>query len=82
MSDLVRFQFHGDDLQVIPEDGEVWVVIKRFCDALGIDARSQRAKLQSDPSICGAIITSQIKGDDQARRRAAAVEAAQRDLFN
>lgn len=48
-------------------EGKVWIVIRRVCEALGIDFSSQLTKLKGDQSICMAIIQTQIPGDDQRR---------------
>ena len=40
--------FDGDQLDVVPGAGQLYVVIRRVCDALGIRAQRQTAKLRSD----------------------------------
>lgn len=45
MSELKTIRFDGDNLQVVREDAQVWVVLKRACEALGIDHDSQRKRL-------------------------------------
>lgn len=49
-SEMVKFNFHGDELDVVPKDGDAFVVVKRVCGALGIRFSGQIAKLQNDPS--------------------------------
>lgn len=44
--DIVRFDFHGDELTVIPRDDKLFVVLKRACEILGIDHDVQRKKLK------------------------------------
>lgn len=39
--------FHGDTLEAVQRDGKVWVSVKRVCESLGIDLKSQHRKLQS-----------------------------------
>lgn len=56
MSDLVKFQFHGDDLQVIPEAGDAWVVVKRVCEALGVSDIRQWRKLKENPAATTAMM--------------------------
>jgi hypothetical protein len=51
--------FDGDALQAVQhDDGRVYVVLKRACEALGIDDRSQREKLKEKPWAVGVLITS------------------------
>ena len=44
--DIVRFDFHGDELTVIPRDDKLFVVLKRACEILGLDEEPQRKKLR------------------------------------
>jgi hypothetical protein len=53
---LVKFNFHGDELDVASGDGVAHVVIRRVCEHLGVDFSSQLAKLKSDPSAVVAMI--------------------------
>lgn len=48
MSQIQTVQFHGDQLQAVQQDGKVWVVLKRACEALGIDPNAQGQRLR-DP---------------------------------
>lgn len=66
MSDIiplttVTVDFHGDRLEAITTpDGKVWVVLRRCCEALGIDTDSQRKRLtdpQRSPWACTVIMT-------------------------
>lgn len=43
---LAVFDFHGDRLQVVSAQDTHWVVVRRVCESLGIDADSQRKRLQ------------------------------------
>lgn len=67
MTDLVKFNFRGDELDVIAEAGEAWVSVRRVCDALGIAFSPQRTKLAHDASVSVTMIVTQATGDDQAR---------------
>ena len=42
----VEFDFHGNELDVVPQDGKVFVVVKRACEYLGVDIEGQRKKLK------------------------------------
>jgi hypothetical protein len=46
---IVKVQFDGDEIEAIPKDGRAWVVVRRVCEALGIDENGQRRKLQTCP---------------------------------
>jgi hypothetical protein len=46
---LVKFDFHGDEIEVLHEDGRVWVGVKRLCDVLRIANQPQQAKLSRKP---------------------------------
>lgn len=52
-------QFHGDEIQAVRgEDEQVWVVVKRVCEALEIDDRSQRKRLDRCPWAVGVMMTA------------------------
>lgn len=53
-------RINGADIVTVDKDGETYVPIKPICEAIGVDAKSQRAKLQEDEFFAsvGAIITS------------------------
>lgn len=61
-------KINGVDIVAVEQDGEIFVPIKPICDAIGIDAKAQRAKLQEDEffSSTGAIITS-VAADGKER---------------
>jgi hypothetical protein len=51
--------FKGTMIQVISdENGKRWVSVRHVCEALGIDHKNQRAKLQSSPEYQWGDITS------------------------
>lgn len=65
---IVRVPFHGDTIEAIPGGpGEAWVLVRPVCDALGIDADSQRKKLLTKAWACTAMNTVQLSGDIQRR---------------
>ncbi len=49
MSNIVQVPFHGDTLQAVEQDGQVWVVVKRICEPLGLDYEGQRQRLVKQP---------------------------------
>jgi hypothetical protein len=67
VGELLSFRFQGDELQVIPAEGTVHVVIRRVCEALGVDFSRQLRKLKEDPASCVVMMSMQIPGDDQRR---------------
>lgn len=61
-------RINGADIVTVDKDGETYVPIKPVCDALGIDAKNQRTKLQEDEFFAstGVIITS-VAADGKER---------------
>lgn len=53
-------KINGIDIMTVEKDGEIYVPIKQICEAIGIDAKNQRYKIQSDDLFAsvGVIITS------------------------
>jgi hypothetical protein len=47
MSDLIPFDFHGDRLMLVDEDGKPRIVLRPAMDALGLDYATQYAKLKT-----------------------------------
>lgn len=64
---IQTFNFHGDELAVVPDGRAAYVVVRRVCEALGVSYQGQIDKLKADPSICLKMILTQMPGDDQAR---------------
>lgn len=64
---MVTFNFHGDQLDVVPYRRTVHVVIRRVCKVLGVAFEAQLRKLRNDPSICVIMMVTQNHGDDQRR---------------
>lgn len=49
MQSIVEIPFYSDNIQAVREGEQVWVVIKRVCEALGLDHASQLEKLKAKP---------------------------------
>lgn len=49
MSQIEVVRFHGDELQVVRDGEQPWVVMKRVCEALGIAEQRQAEKLKGKP---------------------------------
>jgi hypothetical protein len=47
MSQIERFNFHGDELSLVRQGADLFVVVKRVCESLAIDESGQRQKLKS-----------------------------------
>jgi hypothetical protein len=62
--ELVKVQFDGDELECVPRNGKVWVVVKRACEALGIDESRQRRKLKA----CAWACTDMMSAHDSSGR--------------
>jgi hypothetical protein len=56
--ELTKFNFQGDNLEVIKDNETLWISVRRVCEALGIDSKSQMKKLQEKEWACVVIITS------------------------
>ncbi len=59
---------NGIDIVTVEQDGEVYVPIKPICEAIGIDPKVQRRKLQEDEFFAstGVIMTS-VAADEKER---------------
>lgn len=68
MPQILISKINGVDIVTVDRDGEIFVPIKPICEAIGIDAKAQRAKLQEDEFFAstGAIITS-VAADEKER---------------
>lgn len=50
MLSVVEVPFHGEALHAVQDEaGEVWVSIRRVCEVLGVDMRSQLRRLAGEP---------------------------------
>lgn len=58
MSEIKLIRFDGDNLQTVRDGERVWVVVKRVCEALGIDESGQRQKLADKPWACTELISA------------------------
>lgn len=66
MNALVPFDFHGDALQCIEQDGRLWVALRPVCDGIGIDAEGQRQRL-SRRSWATTCMTKAVAADGRER---------------
>jgi phage antirepressor YoqD-like protein len=65
-TDIVKFNFNGDDLDCVKDGQDLWVSVRRMCGAIGIDSKNQREKLQNKSWARGVFITSRdVKGRNQ-----------------
>lgn len=66
---LVPVSVPGTDRSIMATlvDGKPLVSLRHACDAIGIDSKNQRVKLQSKSWASGVLITSQLPGEPQAR---------------
>jgi hypothetical protein len=48
-ANLIKFNFHGDELDVVEKDGEYWVDLHRLCEPLGLQPHGQMEKLKAAP---------------------------------
>lgn len=61
-------KINGIDIVVVEKDGEIYVPIKPICDAIGIDARAQREKIQSDEILSSTgVLSTSVGGDGKER---------------
>lgn len=61
-------RINGIDIVVVEKDGEIYVPIKPICDAIGIDARAQREKIQSDEILSSTgVLSTSVGGDGKER---------------
>lgn len=48
-SEITTFDFHGDHLDVVHEGDDVWVSVRRLCEALDLAVQPQLHKLRKEP---------------------------------
>ena len=58
MNAVAKVDFHGQEIDCIKDDAGVWVLHRRLCENIGLDAKSQRDKLQGKGWATGVMITS------------------------
>lgn len=61
-------KINGVDIVTVERDGEIFVPIKPICEAIGIDDRAQRDKIQSD-EILGStgVLSTSVAADGKER---------------
>lgn len=57
-------KINGVDIVTVERDGEIFVPIKPICDAIGIDAKAQRDKIQNDEILFSVGVLSTSTGAD------------------
>lgn len=65
--------FHGDKIVAVKRDGEVYVVLKRTCESLGVEYSSQLSKLRN--TSWAGICDSHITASDGKNYRTACIPA-------
>lgn len=65
MNALVPFDFHGDALSCIEQDGRLWVAVKPVCAALGLADQAQATKLKAKPWAGTTMIVAPSRGGPQ-----------------
>lgn len=63
-NDIVKFEFHGDVLDIVPADTRHCVVVRSITDALGLDHSGllQRLRRVSWGKTCVGMIPMQVGG--------------------
>ena len=61
-------KINGVDIVTVERDGEIFVPIKPICEAIGIDARAQRDKIQSDEILGSTGVLSTLVAADGKER--------------
>lgn len=64
--ELVKFDFHGNELDVVRDGDDVWISVRRVCEALGIAHEPQMRKLDGKP--WARVITMITEAENKARR--------------
>lgn len=61
-------RINGIDIVTVDLDGEIFVPIKPICEAIGIDARAQRDKIQSDEILSSTgVLSTSVAADGKER---------------
>lgn len=63
----VFVDFDGGQVAVVLVGGEPYPILNMACRDLGLDWKSQYAKVKADPAICMVENTTQLPGDGQSR---------------
>lgn len=64
MTQSIISKINGVDIATVDKDGDIYVPIKPICDALGIDDKSQRSKIQVDEILGSVGVLSTSTGTD------------------
>lgn len=68
MSQQLITKINGIDIFTVEQDGEVFVPIKPICEAIGIDDRAQRDKIQSDEILASTgVLSTSVAADGKER---------------
>lgn len=65
-TELVKFQFEEDCLELASYQDSIWISVRRICEILGLDQKGQQAKLRNKPWATVAIIP--LVAEDRKRR--------------
>ncbi len=57
MANIVLVNFAGDELVASRDGDDVWVSVRRVCEALGIDRKNQQEKLENKSWAVGVLKT-------------------------
>lgn len=57
-ANFVKFNFEGDELDVVKDGETLWISVKRVCEVLGIDRKSQQEKLKEKPWATTRVLTT------------------------
>lgn len=61
-------KINGVEIVTVDRDGEIFVPIKPVCDAIGIDDRAQRDKIQSDDILASTgVLSTSVAADGKER---------------
>lgn len=65
MDENIITSINGVEIVTVTRDNEIFVPIKPICDALGIDAKAQRAKIHEDEILSSVGVLSTSTGADE-----------------
>lgn len=61
-------KINGVDIVTVEREGEIFVPIKPICEAIGIDDRAQRDKIQSDEVLSSTgVLSTSVAADGKER---------------
>lgn len=68
MNNQIISKINGVEIVTVDRDGEIFVPIKPVCDAIGIDDRAQRDKIQSDEILASTgVLSTSVAADGKDR---------------